>query len=329
MSDDKNGFFHAAVRSALGHAWLLSRVIFAGLALLYLLSGIYSVSQNEVAVHLRLGRIIDEKVQPGIHYRLPWPFDRVKKVAVRQVKRLAVDEFWGSADTAQAPDGFKRITGLDSYCITGDNNLAMVSCVIQYRVLNPRQYLFCVKDPDIMLKDLACKIILHCMASMPIDEMLTRGKQSVATYICRDLQKNLDQLETGISVSFVEINNISPPDRVARYFSEVVKAGIDRQKNINEAQSYRNEVIPRANADAMKIMEQAMGYARETVLTAEGKTERFNSLLAQVKEKGGAAWSILYTEFMKDIMENVGTKQIVDKDDTGRPAVNLRIKSIR
>ena len=162
------------------------------------------------AVHQRFGRIIDETVEPGIHYRLPWPIDSVQKVAVRQVKRLAVDDFWGAAANARNPDSFKYITGLDSYCITGDNNLAMVSCVIQYRVLNPRKYLFCVKDPDIMLKDLACKIILHCIASMPIDEMLTKGKQSVATYIRQALQKSLEELETGISVSFVEINNISP-----------------------------------------------------------------------------------------------------------------------
>ena len=113
---------------------------------------------------------------------------------------------------------------------------------------------------------------------------------------------------------------------MARYFSEVVKASIDREQRINEAQSYRNEVIPKAKADAMAIMEQAGGYKQETILTAQGKTQRFNKLMVQVKEKGNAAWSLLYTEFMKDIMTRVGTKQIVDKDKTGKPAVNLRIK---
>lgn len=329
MNDDENVFFQTTFRAALGHTWLFFRVISAGLVLLYLLSGIYSVSQNEIAVHLRFGRIIDEKVQPGIHYMLPWPIDRVEKVAVRQVKRLAVDDFWGTPDNAQNPNSFKSITGLDSYCITGDNNLAMISCVIQYRVLNPREYLFCVKDPDIMLKELACKSILHCMASMPIDEMLTKGKQSVATYIRQALQKRLDHLETGIRVSFVEINNISPPARVARYFSEVVKASIDRERNINEAQSYRNEVIPRGKADAVEIMEQAGGYKQAAILIAEGKTRRFNKLLAQVKEKRRAVQVLLYTEFMKDIMKNVGAKQIVDKDKTDQPIVNLRIKSLQ
>jgi len=329
MNDPKPLFLQTTVRAAFGHTWLFFRVVLSGLALLYLLSGIYSVSQNEIAVHLRFGRIINEKVQPGIHYRLPWPIDRVEKVAVRQVKRLAVDDFWGAAGNAQAPDGFKSITGLDSYCITGDNNLAMVSCVIQYRVLNPREYLFCVKDPDTMLKELACKTILHCMASMPIDALLTKGKQSVATYIRQALQKSLDHLETGIRVSFVEINNISPPDRVARYFSEVVKANIDREKSINEAQSHRNEVIPRAKADAVEITEQARGYKQAAVLTAEGKTRRFNKLLARVREKGGGTRVLLYAEFMKDIMKNVGTKQIVDKDNAGQPAVNLRIKSLQ
>ena len=289
MNDTAPGFFRTTFHLALGHAWLFFRVIITGLFLLYFLSGIYSVSQNEIGVHLRCGRIVNETVQPGIHYRLPWPVDRVEKVAVRQVKRMAIEEFWEvsrSKGQTLSPDSFKAATGLDSYCITGDNNLAMVSCVIQYRVLNPHEYLFCVKDPDTMLKDVACKTILHCMARMPIDEILTRGKQTVASFIRQALQEKLDRLETGISVSFVEINNISPPGRVAQYFSEVVKASIDREKNINEAQSYRNEVMPKAKADAMQALEQARGYKQEVILTAEGKTQRFNNLLAQAGEKG-------------------------------------------
>ena len=86
-------------------------------------------------------------------------------------------------------------------------------------------------------------------------------------------------------------------------------------------------MIPRAKTDAMEIMAQAGGYKQEAILKAQGKTRRFNKLLVQAKEKGDAAWSLLYTEFMKDIMTHVGTKQIVDKDKAGQPAVNLRIKS--
>ncbi len=329
MNEAKSGFFLSTFHLALGHAWIFSRVVLAGLVLLYLLSGIYSVSQNEIGVHLRCGRIINETVQPGIHYRLPWPVDQVEKVAVRQVKRMAIEAFWEvtkSTGLNLSPDSFKAATGLDSYCITGDNNLAMVSCVIQYRVLNPHEYLFCVKDPDTMLTDVACKTILHCMARMPIDEILTRGKQTVARFIRQALQAKLDQLETGISVSFVEINNISPPGRVAQYFSEVVKASIDREKNINEAESYRNEVMPKAKADAMETLEQARGYKQEVILTAEGKTQRFNNLLAQAGEKGGAAWELLYTESMKEIMEKIGTKKIIDITENGQPAANLKIR---
>jgi len=327
MNENKALSFKNTFRAVLDHTWAFSRMLLAGLALLYLLSGIYSVSQNEVGVHLRWGRVINEKVQPGIHYRLPWPFDAVEKVAVRQVKRMAVDEFWGLA--AAGEESFKALTGLDSYCITGDNNLAMVSCVIQYTVLNPHDYLFRVRDPERMLRNLACKSILHCMARMPIDDILTRGKQAVATYIRGDLQEKLDLLNTGINVSFIEINNISPPDRVAKYFSEVVKASIDREKNINEAESYRNEVIPKAKARAMESLEEAEGYKQEAILTAEGKTQRFEKLLVRAGKEGDTARELLYTESMREIMKGAGTKKIVDKAGDGHPAVNLRIRAAR
>ena len=179
------------------------------------------------------------------------------------------------------PQGFTVLTGLDAYCITGDNNLATVSCVIQYTIFNPCDYLFGIKDPEKALKNLAGKAILHCMAKMPIDEILTKGKQAVSGRIQADLQKKLDRLKTGIHVSSVEIKNIKPPDRVAKYFSQVVKASIDRGKSINDAQSYRNEIIPKAKAQAMELTEQAHGYKQEVILTAQGKTQRFNKLRKQ------------------------------------------------
>lgn len=332
MNETNRHLLGNALHSALGRAWIFSRIVFAGLLLLYLLSGIYAVSQNEIGVHLRFGGIINANVPPGIHYRLPWPIDTVDKVAVRQVKRMVIDDFSISNAKGQksGPDArFESITGLDSYCITGDNNLATAGCVIQYTVLNPYEYLFCIEDPDAVLKSLACKSILHCLARMPIDEILTKGKQSVANAIQFDLQKKLNQLKTGISVASVEMNNISPPDRVAKYFSEVVKASIDMEKNVNEAQSYRNEVIPKAKAEARETIEKARGYKRETILKAEGKTQHFKQLLAHSEEQAGSTRHQLYVEAMKEIMKQVGTKQIVDNAGDGQPAVTLRINVSR
>ncbi len=319
--------FHLALR----HAWLFSRFILAGLALLYLLSGVFSVSQNEIGVHIRLGRIINGHVQPGIHYRLPWPFDSVAKVAVREVKRVVIDEFELSpapkGEAKPPPDSFAAMTGLDAYCITGDNNLATVSCIIQYTVFNPSEYLFSHVDPEGMLKNLACKSILHGLAAMPIDDILTKGKQAVASTIQQKLQTELGQMKTGINICSVEIKNINPPARVAKYFSEVVKASIEREKSINEAQSYQNEVFSKAKAQAREQMEEAGGYKKEAILRAQGKTERFNQLLAQAGEKGSLTWKLLYAESMIEIMKNVGKKHIVQSNKDGRPAVNLKINT--
>lgn len=318
MTEKKETYLKKTFNYALKHSLTFFRSIVIFLIALYLLSGIYSVSQNEIGVYQRFGRIINEKVQPGIHYKLPWPFDTITKVPVRKIKRMVIDDFRYST--------FNVMTGLDSYCITGDNNLVTISCIIQYTITNPREYLFSVNDPDGMLKSLASRSILHSMASKPIDEILTRGKQSVARHIMAELQKKLDKVKAGINISFVEIDTISPPTRVEQYFSDVVKASIDREKNINEAESYRNEILPRAKAEAMEEIEKAEAYKKEVALIAEGKTGRFNKLLERVREKESSAWELLYIEAMTEVMENIGHKHIINNSRSGEPAANLKIK---
>ncbi len=330
MTEKKEHFLKKTFNYALKHSVLFFRFVLVCLIVLYLLSGVFSISSNEIGVHQRFGRIINDKVQPGIHYKLPWPVDKIIKIPVREVKRMVIDDFSISFDRELFPKSsainFRYMTGLDSYCITGDNNLATIRCVIQYTISNPYEYLFCIKDPDIMLRSLACKTIIHSMARMPIDDILTKGKQSMASYIMFELQRRLDRLKTGINISFVEINNISPPVRVERYFSDVIKASIDREKNINEAESYRNEILPEAKAEAMERIEKAKSYKKEVILMAEGRTERFNKLLERAGERGSSAREYLYIESMKETMENVGSKHIIGNNGDGKPAVKIKIK---
>lgn len=127
-------------------------------------------------------------------------------------------------------------------------------CVIPYNIFEPVKYKFHVSNPESMLKNMACNTIIHSMASIPIDEALTRGKEEMVYQVKSALQKRLDMADTGVSVSFVEISSIKPPDLVQEAFSDVVRANIDRGKMINDAEAYRNEKIPAANADTARIM---------------------------------------------------------------------------
>ena len=324
MSSRENKI-QGTIRESFIHMVSLLRWILLCLIILYLLSGIYSVSSNEVGVLQRFGKVIDDKVQPGIHYALPWPIDRITKVPIRIVNRILIDDFYSASEPESIARVFSGMTGLDSYCVTGDNNLVNVKCVIQYNITNPFDYLFRVKDANVMLRSMACNTIIHCLSKMPIDESLTRGKQEIADYTKVALQKRLDDSQSGLSVSFVELRDIKPPDRVQEFFSDVVKAKIDREKMINEAESYRNEKIPAAKADASRILQKAGAYKKEVVLRAEGEVDRFKRILTRVREKGYSARNMIYIETMKDIMKKVGRKHIMFRDKKGEVPARLRL----
>ena len=176
-----------------------------------------------------------------------------------------------------------------------------------------------------MIRSMACNTIIHCLSRMPIDETLTRGKQEIANYIKIELQKRLDNSESGLSISFVELRDIKPPDRVQQFFSDVVKSRIDQEKMINEAESYRNEKLPAAKADAARIFQEASAYKTGVVLRAEGEADRFKRLLERVREKGDSARRMIYIETMKDIMSKVGKKHIMVRDKKGDVPARLRL----
>jgi len=324
MSFKKNRL-QGTIRETFIHMVFFLRWILLCLTALYFLSGIYSISSNEVGLLQRFGKGVDEKVQPGIHYAFPWPIDKVTKVPIRIVKRFLIDDFYSASDPESTARVFSRITELDSYCVTGDNNLVNVTCVIQFNITNPFNYLFRVKDPNVMFRSMACSTIIHCLSKMPIDVTLTRGKQEIAHYVKVELQKRLDDSQSGLSVSFVELRNIKPPDRVEVFFSDVVKAKIDRGKMINEAESYRNEKVPAAKADATRLIQKAEAYKKEVVLKAEGEAARFKKILEEVCEKGDYARKMIYVETIKDILKKVGKKHIMFRDKGGEVPARLRL----
>lgn len=324
MNQFKNDLIKAVLKP-LQSMFRFIRWIITGLFILYFLSGTYSISSNEIGTLQRFGRVIEAKVQPGIHYAFPWPIDRVSKVPIRLVNRMVIDDFYSSGSIGSKAVLFKGMTGLDSYCVTGDNNLVNVKCIIQYTITDPYDYLFRSKDSKILLRNMACNTIIHGLAGMPIDDALTRGKQAVANYIKIELQKRLDDSKSGLSVSFVELKDIKPPDRVEQYFSDVVKAKIDMEKMINNAESYKNEKIPAAKAKATRLIQEAEGYKNEIVLKAEGDTVRFEKLLSECNKKGNSARKMIYIETMKEILEKVENKHIVERNAEGNTPARLKL----
>jgi membrane protease subunit HflK len=290
------------------------------LILLYLASGIYCVAQTQVGVHQRFGRIINPNVKPGIHYALPWPIDKIDKVSVKIVQRILIDDFGTGVDVDSTSYVFRRITGLDPYSISGDNNIVNIVCAIQYVVSNPVDYLFRMQDNEILLRDVICNAIIKILAGLPVDETLTYGKRKIEIDIKTEVQKKLSNLNCGLIISFVELRDVRPPNTVQSAFDDVINAKIDKRKIVSQAQSRRNEKMPQAQATATRIIEEAKTYKLEKILNAQGQTQRFLEQLQSYRKMKQVTQKRLYFEFVKQIFPEIDKVYIIDKDGNKNPA---------
>lgn len=329
------------VKDSCAHLLVFIELVFAALVIIYLCTGIYTIEQNKIGVLQRFGRVIDDAVKPGMHYALPWPISRVDKIAVKEMKILDINDFGkiiadgnlepvtpiqvtpetqrSSLQTPAQTDhalAFKRLTGLDPYCITGDNNIVNISLVIKYNVTKPVSYLFKVKNPELLLKSIAAAAIIHSVAPLPVDEILTTGKGFIAREIKRKTQQKLDALDAGITISFVELRYVSPPESVQSYFDDVINAKVEQIRLLDDAESYRNQEVLRAKSDAYAIKQKAESYRQEKVYHAQGEAMRFLAQLEEYQKAEKTSRKRIYLEFMQIICPRL--KHIIAIDNRGR-----------
>lgn len=286
---------------------------------LYIFSGVYSVSQNEVGVLQRFGRAVDERIMPGIHFSFPWPIDKVDKIPVRVMKRISIDDFSQDINDSLAYE-FNDLSGLTSYCISGDNNIVNISCGLQYSISDPVKYLFYIRDSENILHNIACNTIIHCLSSLSADNILTYGKREIEACIKSMTQKKLDEIDCGLNISFVELKEVSPPGIVQQYFDDVINSKIDGNKMISQAESYRNEKIPEANAEANQMIEKALSYQQKVILTSEGDVDRFRNIADGYKDAPEITRKRLYLEFIKEVLSNIDWIYLTSRENNKIPA---------
>ncbi len=304
----------APLRRSLQRTGRFALWIAAGLLVLYLASGLFTVQSNEVGVVLRFGRVSDPTVPPGIHYALPWPIERVVRVPVRNVMRLSVDDFYENSVFASH---FASMTGLASYLVTGDNNIVTISCVLQYSIQDPAKYLFSLTDSEQPLRTLAANTLIHTVAGLGIDDILTTGKAMIQLRVKRELQTLLDELDSGLVISFVELQDVRPPAPVQWNFNDVINAKIDKEKKINNAISYRNEAIPGAKAEADRLLRDSEAYRQRVVAGAEGDAERFLAVLAEYSRAPGVTRRRLYHELLQEVLPQIQSAVVIDRGADG------------
>ncbi|MFO7924298.1 MAG: FtsH protease activity modulator HflK [Bacteroidales bacterium] len=285
-------------------------------------TSVKTVDPEEEGVILMLGKY-NRTVDPGLNFILPAGIEKMYKIPVqRQLKQ----EFGFRTVEAGTRTQYTK-AGYDdeSLMLTGDLNIADVEWVIQYRIVDSYKYLFRVRDAEDALHDMSEAAMRKIVGDRTVNEVLTVGRQEVATTVEVLLQKMCDDYENGIRIDQVVLQDVNPPESVKPSFNAVNEAQQERETLINQAESEYNRVIPRARGEAEETIQRAEAYALNRVNRGTGEADRFTALYEEFIKAPQVTKKRIYLETMERIMQNTGTKIIMD--ETGAsilPLLNLQ-----
>jgi len=257
----------------------------------------YFVEPDEEGVVTRFGKF-HHTASPGLHFKFPSPIEHAATPKIRQVRRAEIG--------FRAAEGrpLQRVPA-ESLMLTGDQNIIDINLVVQYRIMDSVKYLFNVRRPHKLIRDSAETVIRGIIGSKKIDEALTTGKAEIQVLAKDQIQVLLERYDSGLQVVQIQLQDVHPPEQVEAAFKDVVSAREDKERMINEAQGYRNAVIPEARGQAAKIVREAEGYRERVIKTAEGDASRFLQQYAEYKKAPDITRKRLYLETMEEILPTV------------------------
>jgi len=281
------------------------------IALLWIASGIYIVNPAERAVVLRFGRSTGV-TGPGMHYHLPGPVESVEIERVTEVKRIEIGYRTISSDPTPRYQKVKR----ESEMLTGDENIVDVELIIQYRIRDIENYLFNVVEPQKAVHDVGEAALRQVIGRHTIDEALTEGKLQIQEEIHEQMQDVFDLYKIGLRVEQVKLQAVSVPVEVDHAFKDVASAREDRERLRNEAEAYRNDIIPKTRGEAERMVREADAYTVERVKRSQGDADRFLEVLKEYRKARDVTETRLYLETMEKILPNI-QKYVVQTDGKG------------
>jgi membrane protease subunit HflK len=269
------------------------------LFLLWASSGFYRVDEGEEAAVIRFGKFVRKGI-PGLNYKLPSPFETVLKERVDKSRRIEI----GYRSAGNRVRGEERVTFVttESTMLTGDENIVKLTADITWHVKDLEEYLFNVMNPEECVKSVAESSIREVVGNMPISSILSNQKQEIADKIADSLQRTLDQYKTGINIEQVQLLEAEPPSQVIAAYRDVQTARADKEREINQAEAYSNDVVPKARGDAAKIAQAAEGYKQEVIARAEGDAKRFISVYGQYISSPSLTRERMYYESVSEIL---------------------------
>ena len=290
-----------------------SKLIFLGLLILWGLSGFYIVQPDERGVEKRFGKFT-RITSPGPHIHLPFPIESVHKPKVTEIKRVEVgfrSITRGSIQTDQY-----RLVPEESLMLTGDENIVDVQFIVQYQIKDPVQYLFNVAEQEGTVKSVAQAAMREVVGNSEIDSALTTGKFVIQTQTRDVMQEVLDRYQAGVRVVAVQLQDVHPPKEVVEAFKDVASAREDKSRLINEAEAYRNDILPRARGQAAIVVNQAQAYKESQVLDARGGAEKFLAVLQEYRKAKDVTRQRMYLETMERIFANSALEKVIISGQT-------------
>jgi membrane protease subunit HflK len=288
--------FHQLKRSLLPKGKIVLLLILA----LWLLTGVYIVQPDEIGVVKRFGAV-SRTAQPGPHYHLPYPIESVLRPKVTKIHRVEI----GFRTLRVGPPAQYRDIPEEALMLTGDENIVSIEFIVQYRIKDAMDYLFKVDAVEPTIKASAEAAVREVIGKNKIDEVLTAGKAEIQDKTMTLLQQIMDDYTAGVQIVAVQLQDVRPPDQVSSAFKDVASAREDKEKLINQSQSYRNDLIPKAQGEAAQTVNQAKGYAEARIKRAQGETDRFLQTLTEYRKSREVIRKRIYIETMEEVLSVV------------------------
>ncbi len=287
------GFFGGKGGSSAGGGLGAGGAFGIGLVIVILLvfwvaTGFYKIEEAERGVVFRFGKHV-ETTQKGLHWHLPVPIERVEKVNVTKVFTIPIN----------------------STMLTQDENIVDIHGTVQYQIDNAEKYLFNVRNPEISLSQVTESALRESIGRSKMDYVITEGRGEIALQVKGIIQDIVNNYQTGLYIFKVNIQSAKPPEAVKDAFDDVTQAREDEERFKNEAEAYRNEVLPKARGAAARMREEADAYKSEVIARAEGEAERFTELLKEYKKAPKITRDRLYLDMMESVLNN-SSKILVD-----------------
>lgn len=268
------------MRAAFGHLARnphLGKIALGMVVALYLLSGVYIVNPGEEAVVRRFGQVTQRRVGEGLHYRLPYPFERVDVINVSQIRREGIGLRPPEHEVTLHPTEEPQI-------LTGDENIISVKVIVQYRIKDPADYLLRVDyDGNSLIRNTVRDVLVTLGGRSVVDDLLTTGRPDLQRAILASAQKTLDNYQSGLQLVSINLQEVYPPKEVADAFRNVSSAREEKEATINDAVGYANSVLPKARGDAQRTNQEAQGYVAQVTNRAKGDVQRFLDIFTEYR----------------------------------------------